>query len=239
MQYILVEMYQILLCCHLQCRYYQLLPSFYPIFCRKKEQNSTAVKYELHFVKKSDLTDNEKVTLFQKKECKKALNKLFSAALKIDETLLQFGKSRALNNGLIINILQFIFHSELNQHRTTKSIILDLYEAQKKETEDALSKHFGFDGDIMVIIHSLNSQFQEMSTVKSSTKDKIVNIVENIEKLLDDGMGKSEIKQILVERGFSRNLVMTLLNEYNVDKSKENTDLATIDKQFDYQRLND
>eukprot|EP01083_Nonionella_stella_P225798 802449_1 len=197
---------------------------------QRTSSNSMVVKYQIDFVKSCSLSNEEKKQLIQKKECKEALRKSLCAALKIEDTLLEFGYITPSNNGAIINVVHFIFYTEL-QNKTATSIIMDLYDLQQKEVQDSLSQHFEFIG--CVSIDSLKPYYREMksldgrtttSTDVSALQHNIDDIIHHIQRLSMRGMKNNDIEKTLIKDGYNKQLIVVLLNQYDDESESSNDD---------------
>eukprot|EP01084_Bolivina_argentea_P083876 151840_1 len=139
-------------------------------FMERRASNYDVVQYELELLKMNgvQLSKAEIHEISKKKECKKALGKSLGVALNIDKNLLEFGKVTILHNGVDIKIIHYLFAEDLTDN-THYSLVTDLYDNHRQQTDDVLSSHFGF--KVQFSVRTINIQSQEMQNMSNQFAD--------------------------------------------------------------------
>eukprot|EP01083_Nonionella_stella_P234101 824244_1 len=197
------------------------------------------VQYKLEMRKKEKgvLTSDETNLILKRKECKKKWRQLVAAALNIQETAIEFGFVSLTNKGVTVNMIHYVFKTDLENNQQIKEFISGLYgdKKKKKGVNHAFSTHFGF--TVKVSIDFVGQQVDEelMETehalateIELAEKDGLSNAGENAVNLLtkmdelytQSKLNKHErkrkaIQRKLIREGYEQSVVESAIDTYS------------------------
>eukprot|EP01084_Bolivina_argentea_P252240 423336_1 len=161
------------------CSLLSIIAGILAYLMEKRSLSYTVVQYELQIMKTNgdNLLQCEIYKISQKKECKKALTKSLANALNIDFKLLECGKVIVLHKGIVIKMVHYLFNDDLLDQPAV-AFIAYLYDSKQHEIDDALSTHFGFQGQFTV--NSMNIlQYNKIQSTSNNQRVKQIYTILN------------------------------------------------------------